>query len=442
MSLPRRCSLRRYFRPRSPRQPRSQAGLDLDIVGTDTPTTTAGKTHELWWDADSGILNSRARHTVKVPGGILDKPAAPGSAGSAGGGAGQSSGDAGTDAVATTTEGGSLNNLLDCMFGREDVVLSLFAGVAAAGTGGARPEAPWGDGGGGRAGESVATSKRQGGRSLIGKAVLRRADLLPLVRRTSARAVLRLPIEPADDTGAGVLLAAPEALPLSVSYRREPSAVARRKSRGRGGRREARSEESHQGLDVSCDADVAGLPSAADLGKEEAEGGGECEASGVRGQDASPGAVSSSSPPHGGASAPEKGFGGSGDGGGSPDSCESATGPPARRTSRTEHLLPARTKLCVHVDSVRLTSGVGDVGGEEQVLLWVSFDFPGPESGGRPERKRGGVYVWEPGDEKEERRREVQWSPAVVAARQEERDLVALLRWRLEVGMLLCPWFV
>ncbi|CBJ27795.1 conserved unknown protein [Ectocarpus siliculosus] len=422
--------------------PSSQTCLDLDIDGTDTPPTTADQTHELWWDADSGILNSRARHTVKVPGGILDKPAAPGSAGSTGGGAGQSSGDAGTAAVATTTEGGPLNNLLDCMFGHEDVVLSLFAGVAAAGTGGARPEAPWGDGGRGRVGESVATSKRQGGRSLIGKAVLRRADLLPLVRRTSARAVLRLPIEPADDTGEGVLLAAPEALPLSVSYRREPSAVARRKSRGRCGRREAPSEESHQGLDVSCDAEVAGLPSIADLGKEEAEGRGECEASGVRGHDASPGAVSSSSPPHGAASSPEEGFGGSGDGGGYPDSCESATGPLARRTSRTEHLLPARTKLCVHVDSVRLTSGVGDVGGEEQVLLWVSFDFPGPESGGRPERKRGGVYVWKPGDEKEERRREVQWSPAVVAARQEERDLVALLQWRLELPVTIDAAFV
>ncbi|CAB1118524.1 unnamed protein product [Ectocarpus sp. CCAP 1310/34] len=422
----------------------SQAGLDQDIDGTDTPPTAAGQTHELWWDADSGILNSRARHTVKVPGGILDKPATPGSAGSAGGGAAQSSGDAGTDTVAaTTTEVGSLNNLLDCMFGREDVVLSLFAGVATAGTGGARPEAPWGDGGGGRAGASVAATKRQGGRSLIGKAVLRRADLLPLVRRTSACAVLRLPIEPADDTGEGVLLAAPEALPLSVSYRREPSAVARRKSRGRGGRRQVRSEESRQGLDISCDAEVAGLASATDLGKEEAERGGECEASGVRGQDASPGEVSSSSPPHGAASAPEEGFGGSGDGGGSPDSWESATGPLARRTSRTEHLLPARTKLCIHVDSVRLTSGVGDLGGKEQVLLWVSFDFPGPESGGRPERKRGRVYVWKPGDEKEERRREVQWSAAVVAARQEERrDLVALLRWRLELPVTIDAAFV
>ncbi|CAM9554962.1 unnamed protein product, partial [Ectocarpus sp. 13 AM-2016] len=424
--------------------PSSQAGLDLDIAGTDTPPTTAGQIHELWWDADSGILNSRARHTVKVPGGILDKPAAPGSARSAGGGAGQSSGDAGTDPVATTaTEGRSLNNLLDCMFGREDVVLSLFAGVAAAGTGGARPEAPWGgDGGGGRAGESAATTKRQGGRSLIGKAVLRRADLLPLVRRTSARAVLRLPIEPADDDDEGVLLAAPEELPLSVSYRREPSAVARRKSRGRGGRREARSEESHQGLDASCDAEVAGLPSARDAGKEEAEGGSECEASGVRGQDASPGEVSSSSPPHATASAPEEGFRGSGGGGGSPDSCESATGPRARRASTTEHLLPARTKLCVHVDSVRLTRGVRDVGWKEQALLWVSFDFPGIESGGRPERKRGGVYVWKPGDEKEEKRREVQWSPAVVATRQEERDLVALLRWRLELPVTIDAAFV
>lgn len=429
--------LRRYFRPRSPWLPRSQAGLDPDIDSTDARPTTAGQTHELWWDADSGILNSRARHTVKVPGGILDEPAAAGSAGGAGGGAGQSSGDAGTAAVAATTEGGSLNNLLDCMFGREDVVLSLFGGVAAAGTGGARSEAPWGHGGGGRAGESIAMTKRQGGRSLIGTAVLRRADLLPLVRRTSGRAVLRLPIEPADDTGEGVLQAAPEALPLSVSYRREPSAVARRKSRGRSGRREARSEESHQGLDVSCDEDVAGLPSAADLGKEEAEGGGEYEASGGRGEDVSPGEVSSSSPRHGAASAPEESFGGSGDGGGSPDSCESVTGNLTRRTARTEHLLPARTKLCVHVDSVRLTSasGVGDVGGKEQgQLLWVSFDFPGPESGGRPERKRGGVYVWKPGDEKEEKRREVQWSPAVVATPQAERDLVALLQWRLEVS--------
>lgn len=429
--------------------PCSQASLDLEAGNTETPPT-AGQTHELWWDADSGILNSRARHTIKVPGGMLDNLPA-GTADSSG--SGESSGLA-------SAEDRSLNSLLDCMFGRDDVVFSLY--WSAGGVGG-RQRAPRSeiDGGHGEKApnrEEVADKQE---RSPLGKAVLRRSDLLPLIGRTSARVVLSLPIEPtgADEGGMASVLPVPEALPLSISYRREPSAVARRKHRGSGGRREvgdqpaagsgdvSRREEIlgfRQGLDESCEvdsaqgqADIVGHPSKEDLGKAEEKGVGNEDREEGQAQRGRHGEGLSVSTPKNGSGA-EAGS----DGGGSPESRERDSHTLLHRSPRTEHLLPARTNLCVGVESFSLAADIvnaGKIAGKEKSLLWVSFDFPRPEGSGQVERQRGGVFVWKPAVGK--KLREVHCSPVAVANRVGGCDrMTAPLQWSIEVRAqyLLC----
>lgn len=450
--------------------PCCQASFDLQADHTETPPTS-GQTHELWWDADSGILNSRARHTIKVPGGMLDKIPAGASDGSSGSG--------GSGGLASA-EDRSLSRLLDCMFGRDDVVLSLFW---SAGGVGARQRAPWteSDAGHGEkkapSAEAAVAEKQE--RSPLGKAVLRRSDLLPLVGRTSARVVLSLPIEPAgrgDGGGKAPALPVPEALRLSISYRREPSAVARRKYRGSAGCRQVadpaasdegdgcRREESrgtYQGMmDESCEVgstqgetDVTAHPKKADLGKTQEKGGGgedpqeeeEARGSGRRRRRRSRHGAASVS-----VSTPNKDPGAEGGsdagGGGSPDSWESDSHTLMHRSSRTEHLLPARTKLCVGVERLCLGAGFVDadnVGGKERNLLWVSFDFPRSGGGGQTERKRGDVFVWKPGVEAE-LRQEAHCSPVAVAKREGRGDRVIVpLQWSVEVrAYFFLSWLV
>eukprot|EP00903_Cladosiphon_okamuranus_P009595 g9134.t1 len=436
----------------------SLGGFDREAQDCEAPLT-AGQTHELWWDADSGILNSRARHTIKVPGGMLDERLLGSAEDSTGGGM-----DGGT----ATGEGRSLNTLLDCMLGNEDVVLSLFW---SAGGAGARQSAPWddgyADGGGGNGGgahegnvAAETTMTKEQRISPLGKVVLRRSDVLPLVRRTSASVVLRLPIEPAGaGTGEGdkaPALPVPEMLPLSVSYRREPSAVARRKSRGRGGCREVgqaaavgvggESQEYPQDLDASASScEVEGVLSQADASGHPLEvvDLGKAEEKGESGEVSEDGRESGKRAERGGA-------GGDGDPPGSKASDGRGRGR-VHRSSRTEHLLPARTKLCVRVESVCLeTSFVEEgrmVGKEGDGLLWVSFDFPGAGSGGQAERKEGGVFVWKPGGAggagEEGKRPEIHWSPPAAAASQGGAcGRVAPLQWSVELPVTIDAAFV
>ena len=375
---------------------------------------------------------------------MLDKKLPPNAADSTG------DGDSGGSA---TAEDRSLNTLLDCMLGKEDVVLSLFWSAGGAGS---RQSAPWddGSGGGGGANEGKAVAemlaKEQQRRSPLGKVVLRRADVLPLVRRTSASAVLRLPIEPAGD-GDGEKASAlpvPEVLPLSVSYRREPSAVARRKSRGWSGRRDVGPGAAGGGGGGSC-GDGEGEGSPQDLnasfefeGPLSKAGAASSRPSKVDRGKAEEKDASSEVSEDGKEDVKRAEWGGSGGDGDSPGSSESdgRSHTLVHRSSRTEHLLPARTKLCVRVESVCLattgfveegrTAGRGDDG-----LLWVSFDFPGAERSGQAERKRGGVFVWKPGGDGEEAKRpEVHWSPPAAVASQEDRcGRVALLQWSVDV---------
>ncbi|CAM9342575.1 unnamed protein product [Scytosiphon promiscuus] len=396
--------------------------IEYMLPAGQTLVTAAGQRHELWWDADSAVLNSRARHTVKVP----DQ---------------------------------SLNGLLDCMFGREDVVFSLFW---SAGGAGAQQGSP-----GGSDGEAEGTGLGKQRRSPLGKVVLRRSDMLSLVQRTSSRVVLRLPIEPArtEGTDKRAALPAPETLPLSICYRREPSAVARRKSRDRRGliedfagapvdgrAEEGGSENPHQypgvlprvGSDAGRSAGNAISPSAAvGLGAEQEKGeNGETSWGGQ-------GHLEHGGPP----TSPREGVGTSrGSGGelrpsegGCSDSLESGSDSLVVRSSGTEHLLPAHTKLCVRVESVVLTTcagGSGEVAGiEEEVLVWVGFAFRGPDTGGRAEREKGGVFLWKPAAE-QARRREIHWSPPVLTRRNSERDRVAPLEWSIELPVTIDAAFV
>lgn len=376
---------------------------------------------------------------------------------------GSSGGSGGSGDLASSAEDRSLNRLLDCMFGRDDIVLSLFW---SAGGIGARQRAPWSetDGEHGEKGPNAEAVAEKQERSPLGKAVLRRSDLLPLVGRTSARVVLSLPIEPAGrgKGGKGHGLTVPTALQLSISYRREPSAVARRKYRGSSERRQvadqAASEDgdgsrregcqgTYQGMYESCEVgraqgqtDVTGQPAKADLGKTEEKGGG--------GEDPEEGQVRSGRRhgASGSVSTPKKGpgaEGGSDGGGGSPDSWESDSHTLMHRSSRTEHLLPARTKLCVGVERFSVGAefvDAGKVAGKEKSLLWVSFDFPRNGGGGQTERKRGGVFVWKPGVEAN-LRPEAHCSPVAVANRAGRGDRVTVpLQWNVEVRAHFLSW--
>lgn len=344
------------------------------------------------------------------------------------------SGD-GNGGSATVAGDRSLNGLLDCMFGREDVVLSLFwsAGVRQGGTHGDA--------------EGTRPAEKQR-RSPLGRVVLRRADLLPLVRRTSSRVVLRLPIEPTDGSDKREVLPAPEVLPLSISYRREPSAVARRKSRssraGLGGQvarapvdgrgAERGSGEMSQFLDALSEiGSTAGNASRStvDPSKEE-ENVKRDETIGEEGEYPEQG-ESPSWPHKGDTTGVEVGS----NIGGSADSCESDGDTLGHRSSGTELLLPARTKLCVRVENVVLTTCVDEDGGggntSDEILAWVSFAFPGPNAGDQAKRQKGGVFLWKPADE-QARQREVHWSPAILASRDDGHDRVAPLGWSMEVG--------
>lgn len=371
-------------------------------------------------------------------------------------------GGAGSGGGTATAEDRPLNTLLDCMLGNEDVVLSLFW---SAGGAGARQSALWddGNGGGGVGGgahegnaaveTTTTTTTKEQRRSPLGKVVLRRSDVLPLVRRTSASVVLRLPIKPAGaGAGAGAgegdkaaALPVPETLPLSVSYRREPSAVARRKSRGWSGRREVgqaaalgvggESQEPPQELDASsCEAGGALSQEGASIHPSKAVGLGKAEEKEESGEISDHGRER-------GKLAEGGGSGGGDDPPGS-EARDSRGHTLVHRSSRTEHLLPARTKLCVRVESVCLETGFVEegrtAGKEGDDLLWVSFEFPGAGSGGQAERKRRGVFVWKPGGGgggEEAKLPEIHWSPpaAAVVSQGGRCGRVAPLQWRIEV---------
>lgn len=376
----------------------------------------------------------------KVPDGPTDDSRNTEGGGSSGRGGGETS----------TPEEQSLDGLLDCVFGRGDVVLTLFWSSGEAGAGQREPQHRH-DG----HGEAGADGNKQ--HRLLGKAVLRREDLLPLLRRTSARVVLRLPIEPATADGMMGELRPPETLPLSISYRREPSAVARRKSRVSGGRRDAKegaiggvpccrkdSEGSLQevGMRLRCDVGQA-------RGKGQLGGGNvfdsSFDASPSRGDEEGVGDETGEGRQQGetlrkplpvlpqGVASPE----GSVDEGASVtnDSCgpwESGRKTLGNRSPRTDHLLPARTTLCVRVKSISWTSS-SIISAKGDRFLWTSFDFPEPGGYGE-EQKRGSVFVWQPGAGGGEVKRDNEhWSPPVAAKGEESAYDRVPLEWRVEV---------
>lgn len=429
-----------------------QASLEHEADDIAAPPT-ARQTHELWWDVDSGILNSRARHTIKVPGGTLDKPP-------------DKTDENATDEAGSGTEvpgDRPLNNLLDCMFGRGDVNLLLFWSASGAGAGQRAPSNQVR----GDDGELGLGEGKQERRSL-GKTVLRRSDLLPLVRRASSRVVLKLPMEATRD---GSAPPSPDVLPLSISYRREPLAVARRKSLvgasrrraavgdgEKGGGREAGGERTGQGLhgwDVSCAFEdprgehVRGTSpvdsplrvSTLARADEERPIGEDRRWEG------------SSSPQHGAPGAPEESVAvdaSAAAGGGGVGSLSTWDGEsdatPVHRSPRTEHMLPARTTVCVRVDSVELATANGAAGVEAstspegEFVTWASFEFPGRDGFGQGGGKDGVVWVWRPGRQGGTDR-DVHWSPAVSARREGGRDRVPL-EWNVEVRGCLGRRFV
>lgn len=400
---------------------------------------TAGQAHELWWDADSGILNSRARHTIKIPGGTLDKLP-------------DTIDENATDGTGHGTEfpgDRSLNNLLDCMFGQGDVSLLLFWSASGAGLGQRAPSHRVGGDG------ELEDGKQE--RRPLGKTALRRSDLLPLVRRTSGRVVLELPIEAT--RGRSAALPSPDTLPLSISYRREPLAVARRKSLvGAGRRREAADEGDgraggkKRGHDLH-DRDVSGafegprgayargtyltgrplhVSSLHRVGKERPRG----EAS--REGDRNGTFDESWSLPHGAPRTPERSVevddSAAGGGVGSPGSRDSKSDSCVRPSSRAEHMLPARTTVCVRIDSIDFSSGAAGMealASPEEFVTWASFEFPEREGFGQGGGKDGVVWVWRPGRQGGAGQ-DVHWSPAVSARREGGRDRVPL-EWSVEV---------
>lgn len=418
----------------------------MEGAGDSYSAIAISQAHDLWWDGDSGILNSRARHTIKVHGDVVGKlPDGPthDSRDAGGGGGSGGGGEAGAP------EDRLLNGLLDCVFGRGDVLLNLFWSSGEAGAGQREPQ-PRHHGHG---------AARPGGKAHrpLGKAVLRREDLLPLVRRTSARVVLRLPIEPASAEGRDGELRPPETLPLSVSYRREPSAVARRKSCASSGRRVAKEgavgdverdgkddDGSLQGVGVELMRDGGQARGGEHLngdysfdgsfGANPSEGDKEGVGGEARGERQRGGASRKPLPSHRrGAGSPEASVDGGAFVGNDPhDSRESERKKAGSRSPRTDHLLPARTTLCVHVTSISwMNSSTLATKGEGS--MWASFDFPGPGGHGVEQRKRGGVFVWQPEAEGGETKRENEhWSPPVAANEEGACDRVPL-DWRVEV---------
>ena len=417
-----------------------QASLDVKGGGDSDSAVAISQTHDLWWDGDSGILNSRARHTIKVHGNAVGKlPDGPtNDSRDAGGGGGSGGGG-----ESGTPEDRLLHGLLDCVFGPGDVGLNLFWSSGEVGAGQREPQPRHHGHGEARTGGDRAHRP-------LGKALLRREDLLPLVRRTSASVVLRLPIEPSSAEGGDGELRPPETLPLSVSYRREPSAVARRKSHASSARRAAKERDGkdddgflqevgvklmrdggqargggHLTGDYAFDGSFGANPSE---GNEESVGGE------TRGERRQSGDSCKSLPSHPrGAGSPEGSVdGGTSVGNDSHGSRESGRKMLGIRSPRTDHLLPARTTLCVRVTSISwMTSStlVTKGGG----FIWASFDFPGPGGYGVEEMKRGGVFVWQPEAGGGETKRENEhWSPPVAANEEGSCDRVPL-DWRVEV---------
>jgi hypothetical protein len=141
-------------------------------------SSSSSSAGSLWWDADSAVLNSRARHTVRVP----------------------SSSRVGADAAEHSA-------LLDAVCGDSDgIVLEL----------------RWS--GNTTVSASASTAERTVTQPLLGTAVLSRAQLAALLTAHSSVQHLSLPVTAAADA----LSIVPAVLPLAVSYRREPSTVARR----------------------------------------------------------------------------------------------------------------------------------------------------------------------------------------------------------------------
>lgn len=414
--------------------------VDLDDSGDISRSVGASQKHELWWDADSGILNSRTRHTIKVPAG--DSVAA-------------------DDDDASTAGSGSpdqsLHHLLDCILGGGDVILSLSWSIGGA-TGG---RAPWD-----RGGDSVAMEEKDvtQERRPLGKAVLRRDDLLPLVRQKSASAVLRLPIEPNPGIGAASegwrgAPSAPAFFPLCVSYRREPSAVARRKLRGRdrrpGGSRAVedlaldRGEEKEQnGVRVSS-GDIESARVGHAVEQAELSGQAECGRGVVlgvkRGDESKVNyAVSIADRRTGTPQRSEDAFAES-FGDGLVESCNNNQGNDTvvRGSSRIEDSLPTRATVCVRVENIDFAAATTATTLESEVdnVVWASFEFPR-----QVERRRGDVFVWRP-ESIDNDGSEVHWSPPAATFRREGGLERASLEWRVEVRVdkgrglvyLLCP---
>lgn len=436
-----------------------QASLDPEGGVDSDPAVATNQAHELWWDGDSGILNSRARHTIKVHGNAVGNiPEGPthdsrgaGGGGVSGDGNGSGSRGGGGGGEAGAPEDRSLSGLLDCVFGRGDVVLTLFWSSGEAGAGQREPQHR-------HHGHGEASTGGDKAHRPLGKAVLRREDLLPLVRRTSARVVLKLPIEPTSaDGGEGGGLRPPETLPLSVSYRREPSAVARRKSRASSGRREAKKGAIG---DVKCGRKDNDGP-LQEVGVELMGDGGQSRGGGhLNEDDAFDGSFGANPSEEG-----EEGVGGEARGGrrqggasrkplpshrrglGSPEgsvdedasvaddshgSRKSERKTLGSRSPRTDHLLPARTTLCVRVKSISWKTS-STLAAKGKGFMWASFDFPGHGGYGEEERKRGGVFVWQPGaGGGEAKRKNEHWSPPVATKREGACDRVPL-EWRVEV---------
>lgn len=293
----------------------------------------------------------------------------------------------------------------------------------------------------------------------MGTALLRRTDLLPLVRRTSARAVLRLPIErpspsnaegssggdrggreaaPDEKASAAIFFSAPDMLPLSVSYRREPSAVARRKSRAWSGRQEPKTKEGsgvgtegerespEDGDDVcrssrgiargeggdttdylqpnlglsrnggkNIDSNVTGD---ADSERMSVGGAGETPQSidGIAQTMCDDGRAS-----HGELCSGNNSLKARGDFSSSSSSSSTSAdsgGALVHHLFRTETLLPAHTTLCIRVDSINFVSPSSDdnVPGSNVMYdeegpafaYWAGFTFPSPDCWGREQQEK------------------------------------------------------
>lgn len=453
-----------YLVPSRPLQ--FQASLDISADDTDTLCGTS-QTHELWWDADSGILNSRARHITKVPGSMLDKdnllPSNLNKDETEVYYHGEEKKHEADKAIAghnrpAAPQNRQLNDLLDCMFGRGDLVLSLFWRSSEAGAEAGHREA-WGSC---REGEVEGKARVNHQRQALGTAILRRVDLLPLVRWASASRVLRIPIQPTNANNGG--MPPPEALPLSISYRREPSAVARRKSHGLSGRRDGMKQAGDVLGDVRRDCEEGKehdqeLSSSRDMnnaltqhaGKPNLDhplalgGGGAMigearEGTGEKGStsmgDGHVLSLNGSASPKQGVETPEGSLGRSvsadSDSAGSWDS---KTNTVLHQSNRTEHLLPARTKVCVRVKGVTLTDdfpGVVALARTQDLLVWLSFNFPRFEGyKGQGEREPGNNHLWKKGAV-DAGGQEVHWSPTCAVSREEGRDWVPF-EWSFEV---------